>query len=127
MTTELGVYLRSKEHRGCGIRPASFKAGPKNWIPEACVWLQTESGAKRLWVRSFVHCFASENVSFPNKLEADNWAMDAARAIIDKALPDFEPIGSPRTPLYSPKLSRFLRLACRPLAALGRGPIFRRA
>ena len=66
--------------RGCGIQPASFKAGPKNWIPEACVSLQTDSGAKRLWVRSFVHCFASENVSFPNKIEADNWAMDAARA-----------------------------------------------
>jgi hypothetical protein len=127
MTIELGIYLRSKEHRGCGIQPASFKAGPKNWIPEACVSLQTDSGAKRLWVRSFVHCFASENVSFPNKIEADNWAMDAARAIIDKALPDFEPIGSPRTPLYTPKLQRLLRLARRPLAVLSLTPLFRRA
>ena len=125
--TEAGWYLRIKEHRGCGIRAVSYKAGPKSWIPEACVWLQTDSGARKLWVRSFAHCFASENVTFPNKIEADNWALNAARAIIDKALPDFEPHTSARIPLYTPRLDKFFDMALRPIAVLRRATVFRRA
>lgn len=125
--TDAGWYLRMKEHRGCGIRAVSYKAGPKSWIPEACVWLQTDSGARKVWVRSFAHCFASENVTFPNKIEADNWALNAARAIIDKALPDFEAHASPRIPLHTGHLDRLLVMARRPLAVLRRATVFGRA
>jgi hypothetical protein len=75
-------------------------------------------------VRSFAHCFASENVTFPNKIEADNWALNAARAIIDKALPDFEAHTSARIPLHTRRLDKFLVMARRPLAVLRRATLF---
>lgn len=76
----------SKQHRGCGIRAASYSTGPQSWLPEACVWLETEAGLRRLWVRSFAHCFDAEKLTFLNKKDADNWAFCAAEAIIDRAL-----------------------------------------
>lgn len=84
MTTEELVH--SIKHRGCGIRAASYSVGPKSWLPEACVWLQTDAGSHRLWVHSFAHCFDAEKLTFPNKLDADSWALGAARTIIDRAL-----------------------------------------
>jgi hypothetical protein len=74
----------------------------------------------RLWVRSFAHCFRSENLTFSNKIEADNWALNAAQAIIDKALHEFEPPTSPRVPLRTSYASRFFAIA------RGRFPSFRR-
>ena len=35
----------SVNHRGCGIRAASYAVGPASWLPEACVWLETEARA----------------------------------------------------------------------------------
>jgi hypothetical protein len=80
------IILHSIKHRGCGIRAASYSVGPQAWLPEACVWLQTETGRHRLWVHSFAHCFDAEKLTFPNKLDADSWALGAARTIIDRAL-----------------------------------------
>jgi hypothetical protein len=120
MSIETGLMLRAKEHRGCDIRAASYRVGPQTWIPEACVSLQTDDGARRLWVRSFAHCFMSENVTFANKIEADNWAFNAAQAIIDKALPEFDPPTSPRAPLRTSYVGRFFA------RARGRFPSFRR-
>jgi hypothetical protein len=73
------------EHRGCGIRAASYEVRPKSWLPEACVWLQTKAGHSKLWVHSFAHCFGAEDLTFPNKFAADTWALDAAKSIIDRA------------------------------------------
>jgi hypothetical protein len=78
--------LHSVKHRGCGIRAASYAVGPQAWLPEACVLLQTEKGSHRLWVHSFAHCFDAEKLTFPNKMDADSWALGAARTIIDRAL-----------------------------------------
>jgi hypothetical protein len=80
------VILHSIKHRGCGIRAASYPVGPQAWLPEACVWLQTDTGMYRLWVHSFAHCFDAEKLTFSNKLDADSWALGAARTIIDRAL-----------------------------------------
>jgi hypothetical protein len=110
MSIETGLMLRAKEHRGCDIRAASYRVGPQTWIPEACVSLRTDDGAMRLWVRSFAHCFRSENLTFSNKIEADNWALNAAQAIIDRALPDFDPPSSLRVPLRASYASRFFTL-----------------
>jgi hypothetical protein len=127
MNIETGLIFRAKEHRGCGIRAASYRVGPQTWIPEACVSLQTDDGATRLWVRSFVHCFMSENVTFSNKIEADNWAFNAAEAIIDKALPEFEPPSSQREPLRASYVSRFFAVARRRFPSFRRIQKFRRA
>ena len=81
----------SIKHRGCGIRAASYSVGPTAWLPEACVWLETEAGLKRVWVHSFAHCFDAEKLTFPNKLDADGWALIAARTIIDRALEQLNP------------------------------------
>jgi hypothetical protein len=83
--------FHSIEHRGCGIRAASYSVGPKAWLPEACVSLETETGLRRIWVHSFAHCFDAEKLTFPNKLDADGWALVAARTIIDRALEQLSP------------------------------------
>jgi hypothetical protein len=127
MSIETGLMLRVKEHRGCDIRAASYRVGPRTWIPEACVSLQTDDGARRLWVRSFAHCFMSENVTFSNKIEADNWAFNAAQAIIDKALPEFERPTSPRMPLRTSCVSRLFAIANRRFSSFRRIHKFIRA
>jgi hypothetical protein len=127
MSMETSLIFRAKEHRGCDIRAASYRVGPQTWIPEACVSLQTDDGARRLWVRSFAHCFMSENVTFSNKIEADNWAFNAAQAIIDKALPEFEPPTSPRLPLCTSYASRFFAIARQRFPSFRRIHKFRRA
>jgi len=94
-TTEEAI-LDSMKHRGCGIRAASYEVAPQAWLPEACVWLQTESGLRRLWIHSFAHCFDAEKLTFTNKFEADDWALVAARAIVDRALDKAEFASVPR-------------------------------
>jgi hypothetical protein len=37
-------------------------------------------------VRSFAHCLAAEQLTFSNRLDADGWALVAAKTIIDRAL-----------------------------------------
>jgi hypothetical protein len=113
------IISNSINHRGCGVRAASYSIGPKAWLPEACVWLQTEKGSHRLWVHSFAHCFDAEKLTFSNKIEADSWALGAARTIIDRAL---EQLSSAVTPVkQSRKASGPLeRLARRSLRTLRR-------
>jgi hypothetical protein len=127
MSMEAGLLIRAKEHRGCGIRAASYSVGPHTWIPEACVSLQTDLGARRLWVNSFAHCFTTEIITFPNKIEADNWAINAARAIIDKAVPEFDQSRSLWLPRRSRSMSRFFAVACRQLSSFRSSHKFRRA
>ena len=102
------------EHRGCGIRAASYEVCPKSWLPEACVWLRTDAGNRKLWVQSFVHCFTAEQLTFPNRLDADSWAFIAAKSIIDRALPQ----ATYRSP-QGRYLSRVLRMARHPISILG--------
>ena len=116
MTNEV-LVIDSIQHRGCGIRAASYAVGPKSWLPEACVWLQTDSGSHRLWVHSFAHCFDAEKLTFPNKVDADGWALVAARTIIDRALGHLTS-ALPAT-LELPK-SDWRQLARNPLRALRR-------
>ena len=91
MDFEAELISQTLEHRGCGIRAASYEICPESWLPEACVWLQTETGQQKVWVHSFAHCFAAEDLMFSNQLEADSWALAAAKKIIDRALQEDEP------------------------------------
>ena len=86
MACSEALVTESMKHRGCGVRPASYEVAPQVWLPEACVCLQTDTGIRRLWIHSFAHCFDAEKLTFSNKLEADDWALGAARAIVDRAL-----------------------------------------
>ena len=103
--------LHSLQHRGCGIRAASYEVGPQSWLPEACVWLETENGLRRLWVHSFAHCFDAEKLTFPNKLDADSWALVAARTIIDRALEKWEQVSGRDLPQPTSAVSRLWQLA----------------
>jgi hypothetical protein len=99
------------EHRGCGIKAASYEITPQSWLPEACVWLYTDAGHRKIWVHSFAHCFAAEELTFPNRLDADSWALVAARSIIDRA---FEGLNLPavgHTPQRVRKFSRVWKIA----------------
>jgi hypothetical protein len=91
MDFEVELISQTLEHRGCGIRAASYEICPESWLPEACVWLQTETGQQKVWVHSFAHCFAAEDLMFSNQLEADSWALAAAKKIIDRALEEDKP------------------------------------
>jgi hypothetical protein len=117
MTGENSAIFRTKEYRGCGIQAASYEAGPRNWIPEACFWIRAQNGWRRLWVNSFAHCLATHNLSFPSQIEADAWAFRLACTLIDKTLPELNPSMSTGTGARMTYLSRILELARRPLAA----------
>lgn len=110
----------SVDHRGCGIRAASYSVGPEAWLPEACVWLQTDTGLRRIWVHSFAHCFAAEKLTFANKVDADGWALVAAKIIIDRALEQVKSAVSTDAPRTSEAAVRGWALACNALRALRR-------
>lgn len=120
MNNEANAFLAAKEHRGCNIRVASYEVGPQTWIPEACVSLNADLGSRKLWVRSFAHCFASENVTFNNRTEADHWALSAAKVIIDKALPEISAATLPTVELATKPLSGVQRIARLPIRAFDR-------
>jgi hypothetical protein len=124
MTAE-EIILHSIEHRGCGIRAASYPLGPQSWLPEACVWLQTEQGSHRLWVHSFAHCFDAEKLTFPSKLDADSWALGAAQTIIDRALEQFSAAVEIAANEPEDSISAARRLARRSMQALRRFKSFR--
>jgi hypothetical protein len=92
VTSAEELVLDSMKHRGCGVRAASYEVAPQSWLPEACVWLPTENGLRRVWIHSFAHCFGAEKLTFDNKMDADHWAIVAARKIVDRALDDVEEI-----------------------------------
>jgi hypothetical protein len=110
--------FESIQHRGCGIRAASYSVGPKAWLPEASVWLQTETGLRRIWVHSFAHCFDAEKLTFPNKLDADGWALTAARTIIDRALEHLNPPDTAATDEPTETSVQLWEFARRPVLAL---------
>lgn len=117
--------LDSMKHRGCGIRAASYEVAPQAWLPEACVWLQTESGLRRLWMHSFAHCFDAEKLTFTNRFEADNWALGAARAIVDRALDKAEFDAPPRAVNAAKRSASLWQLGRFSALALGCFKLFR--
>jgi hypothetical protein len=117
---DASLISNTLEHRGCGIRAASYEVAPTRWLPEACVWVRMETGARKLWVHSFAHCFAAEQLTFGNKLDADNWALVAAKSIIDRAVEQLEPSTQNRTGRRTNRLSRIWASTRRSLSALDR-------
>jgi hypothetical protein len=87
---DTAAIFRTKEHKGCGIRAASYQVVPGKWVPQACFSVYTESGWRQLWIQSFAQCFPMPELTCNNKIEADNWAFRMARAVIDKTLPEFD-------------------------------------
>ena len=119
------VLLHSIKHRGCGIRAASYSVGHQSWLPEACVSLKTETGLRRLWVHSFAHCFDAEKLTFPNKLDADSWALGAARTIIDRAFEQLTSAVASSAPEPPKSPASAWQLARRSIWALRRLKYFR--
>jgi len=119
------LVIDAMKHRGCGIRTASYEVAPQAWLPEASVWLQTETGLRRLWIHSFAHCFNAEKLTFTNKFEADDWAVVAARAIVDRALDKAEFSTSPRAVKAAKTSASRWQLARYSMFALGRFKLFR--
>jgi hypothetical protein len=105
------------EHRGGGIRAASYEVAPKSWLPEACVWVHMETGARKIWVHSFAHCFAAEELTFASKLDADCWALVTAKSIIDRAFEQPESSSPTRVGARANYFSRIWGLTCRSLSA----------
>ncbi len=86
---DLTDALDAQEYRGCEIHAASYRTRANEWVPEACFWLRTQHGLRRLWVASFAHCFARPGLTFADKIGADDWACRLARELIDRTLPEF--------------------------------------
>jgi hypothetical protein len=105
--------LPTQEYKGCGIRAASYKIGPADWVPEACFWVHTKDGWMRLWVNSFAHFFDVSHLTFANELDADACAFRLARRLIDKTLPDLNARSRGTRAAY---LSRILQIARRSLS-----------
>jgi hypothetical protein len=107
MDFDESLISHTLEHRGCGIRAASYEITPQSWLPEACVWLHTDVGHRKMWVHSFAHCFAAEELTFPSRLDADSWALGAARSIIDRA---FEELNLPAVGYVPHRVRTFARV-----------------
>ena len=107
MDFDESLISHTLEHRGCGIRAASYEITPQSWLPEACVWLHTDVGHRKMWVHSFAHCFAAEELTFPSRLDADSWALGAARSIIDRA---FEELNLPGVGYVPHRVRNFARV-----------------
>jgi hypothetical protein len=80
--------LRTQEYKGCGIRAASYKVGPEDWVPEACFWVHSKNGWTRMWVNSFAHVFEVHDLTFTTETDADTCAFNLARRLIDKTQHD---------------------------------------
>jgi hypothetical protein len=88
MTAKVGSSLRITEYKGCGIRAFSCQATSGDWVPEACFWLYTADGWRRLWIKSFERFFFAQDLTFRSQKEADDFAFHLARRLIDKTLTD---------------------------------------
>jgi len=118
MTQDASI-LRTQEYKGCGIRAASYKVGPQDWVPEACLWVRTQTGSIRMWINSFAHCFETRELTFANETDADDCAFTVARRLIDKTLPDLNsnvPLSRSRG-TRTAYLSRILQIARRSFSA----------
>ncbi|HWH78613.1 MAG TPA: hypothetical protein VNT76_14625 [Candidatus Binatus sp.] len=125
MTTAEELVLDCMKHRGCGVRAASYEVAPQNWLPEACVWLRTESGLRRMWIHSFAHCLGAEKLTFNNKLDADHWALVAARTIVDRALDEAEENNISNAGDISEPKRRMWRVALGSIRGIGHFKLFR--
>jgi hypothetical protein len=113
------------EHRGCGIRAASYEVAPTRWLPEACMWVRMETGARKIWVHSFAHCFAAEHLTFASKVDADTWALVAAKSIIDRAVEQLDSSSGIPTVPRANRFSRIWRLTRRSLSVRNRSKLTR--
>jgi hypothetical protein len=110
--------LGTKEYRGCGIRAVSYKTGANEWVPQACFWLSTRYGLRRLWIASFAHCFARADLTFAKKIDADNWAFRLARELIDKTLPEFTDLMAKAAVPQKNYMAKVIQIVRRPLSAI---------
>ena len=120
MEFDESLFNNTVEHCGCRIRTASCEVEPTRWQPEACMQVQTENGPRKIWVRSFAHCFGAENLTFANRQEADNWALEAAKAIIDRASERLESDSQGRQEPEAGYFSRMLSLTRQSFSTLRR-------
>jgi len=105
MASTVGSTLRLSEYKGCGIRAFSYQARPGDWVPEACFWLYTADGWRRLWIKSFEQFFAGPHITFPSQKEADDFAFRLARLLIDRTRTDLqEPIPPAALATHLPKI-----------------------
>ena len=127
MSSAEELILDSMKHRGCGIRAASYEVAPQTWLPEACLWLPTENGLRRMWIHSFAHCLGAEQLTFNSKLKADQWALLAAQAIVDRALDDSgENNTSNAAGIANPKITMW-QMARRSMRGFGHFKMFRQS
>jgi len=113
-------FADTKEYRGCGITAASYRRSSGDWIPEACFWLDTENGRRRLWINSFAHCIGVQEHVFSSKIEADHCAFRMAQLLIDRAKPALKASWpwNVTTPTHS--LRKMLSFVRRPLSVINR-------
>lgn len=110
--------LNTKEYRGCGIRAASYKSDGSDWVPQACFWIHTTQGWRRLWIGSFAHCFGRSDLTFSRKIDADMWAFRVARELIDRTLPEFTDLTETNDARQTNCIARLLKIVRRPFAAI---------
>ena len=115
---ELTDIFNLKEYRGCGIRAVSYKTGADEWVPEACFWLRTGHGLRRLWIASVAHCFARPDLTFARKIDADALASRLARELIDRTLPEFTDLTPETVVRQNNYMAKILRIVRRPLSAI---------
>ena len=118
MNEKNGGILYTKEYRGCGIRAVSYKTSANEWVPEACFWLHTGHGLRRLWIASFAHCFARPDLTFAKKIDADAWAFRLARELIDRTLPEFTDPTAKTAVRQKNYMATVLKIVRRPLSAI---------
>jgi hypothetical protein len=101
METKVGSGLRISEYKGCGIRAFSRQADSGDWVPEACFWLYTADGWRRLWIKSFERFFLAQDLTFRSQKEADDFAFHVAENDLCDCRP-FKDVGNLAPPvLYS--------------------------
>jgi hypothetical protein len=118
MNEKTDGILNTKEYRGCGIRALSYKTAANDWAPQACFWLHTHHGWRRLWIASFAHCFARPDLTFARKIDADAWACRLARELIDRTLPEFTDSTEKTEVEQKHYIRNVLKIVRRPLSAI---------
>jgi hypothetical protein len=103
--------VRTQQYKGCGIRAASYKIGPEDWVPEACFWVRSKNGWTRMWVNSFAHFFEVYDLTFASETDADTCAFNLARRLIDKTQHDLNSPISLNTRRRAASILKMLQIA----------------
>jgi hypothetical protein len=103
--------VRTQQYKGCGIRAASYKIGPEDWVPEACFWVRSKNGWTRMWVNSFAHFFEVYDLTFTSETDADTCAFNLARRLIDKTQHDLNSPISLNTRRRAASILKMLQIA----------------